>query len=135
MNVDPNIVVQFIQALIAAGITYAGVRYTGKRAERATSATQGSADLKAAAEEWRALKEDTQKRVTDLEKEQKDQRAELEEERKHSRRQDRELRRLRQRLTNWTRWAHDLNANWDQVRQDPQPPPFPDEGVEDDRPE
>ena len=114
-----------VQYLGAAVLGYLGVRYTGKRAERAQASSQGSADLKAAAEEWRALKEDYASRLKAVEERQEALEGELKTEREHSRKMDDDLQRLRSRLGRWTKWAQDLSKNWDTLRTHPTPPPIP----------
>lgn len=121
----PDNLAGLLQAILAALIAYAGVRYTGRRAEKAAEATQGSADLKAAAEEWRTLKDEYRDRLEAVEARQARTEEDLEKERDHSRRQDRDLYRLRRALDSWIRWADYLVENWDAIRAEPTPPTPP----------
>lgn len=121
----PDNFVALLQGIMAALIAYAGVRYTGRRAEKAAETTQGSADLKAAAEEWRTLKDEYRARLEAVEARQARTEEDLEKERDHSRRQDRDLYRLRRALDAWTRWADHLVENWATIREKDDPPTPP----------
>lgn len=123
--IDTDTFMTLVQYLGAAVLTYLGVRYTGRRAKEATVTTQASEDLKAAAAEWRALKDDYKERLGSMEGRMRTVEADLEGEREHSRRQDRDMQRLRRQLTAWARWAENLSTNWATIRERPYPPPPP----------
>lgn len=122
---DQPTVLQLVQTLGAALIAYLGVRFTGRRAHEAAKATRHSEDLKAAAEEWRELKEEYRTRLMAVEKRVGQTEEALVEERQHSRRQDGDMKRLRRQLTAWARWAENLSHNWPTIRQQPHPPAPP----------
>lgn len=122
---DQPTFLQLVQTLGAAFIAYLGVRFTGNRAQEANRATRRSEDLKDAAEEWRALKEEYRTRLQAVEERVGHTEAALVEERQHSRRQDVDMKRLRRQLTAWARWAENLSHNWSTIRQQPHPPPPP----------